>query len=200
MKRFSSRAQVVLLLAFVLQVVASQAISAQRPNLQAGSRAQVVPSDPNVEPFEGTVTQTWQDGFAIEVRGEPTPRRVDFADVESLQRSLRLGTQAKHGAIIGGAAVGVTGFIVGYCFNLYGTGCFKDLRTGAAGGLVGAGIGALVGGGIGILIGRYGPWETVDDLGGPTRSADLDRVTFDVAPQPDGRIGLGVTLRFGGGS
>ena len=76
--------------------------------------------------------------------------------------------------------------------------CAEDIGQGITAGAVGAAAGALVGGGIGLLIGGYGPWESVVDLGGPARSGDRNRVSVDVRPYPDGRIGLGVRLALGG--
>ena len=124
---------------------------------------------------------------------------MNFADVSSLQRSLRFGTQVANGAWIGGVVVGATGFILGYCFQIFDDGCAKDWGDGGQGLLVGAAAGSLVGAGIGLMIGRYGPWEAVDDVGGPGGSGALDRVSVDLLPYPDGRIGLGVTLSLGGG-
>ena len=194
MKRLLTKVRVALLLVVAPQVFGSSGVLAQRLELQPGDKAQVSMNDPALLPFEGSVTETWDGGFEIEVRGESRPRRVDFAEVESLRRSLRLGTQAAKGALIGGAILGSTGFIVGYCVNVFGSGCAEDLRSGAAGALVGAAAGSLVGVVIGRLIGRYGSWEAVADLGGPGRSGTLDRLSVDLLPYPDGRIGLGVTL------
>lgn len=199
MKHSSARVWIALLLAFVSQPIAYQGVLAQGPELQERSRARVVLRDPNVAPFEGSVIETWADGFAIDVRGEPTPRRVEFAEVESLQRSLRLGTRAGRGAILGGGVAGVTGFIFGYCFQIFAEGCAEDFRTGVAAGLVAGAGGALVGAGIGWMITRYGPWETVADLGGSGRSGTLDRLSVELLPYPDGRIRLGVSLALGGG-
>jgi len=148
-------------------------------------------NDPALLPFEGSVTEAWDGGFEIEVRGESRPRRVDFADVSSLQRSLRVGTQVVNGAWIGGVVGGATGLILGYCVQLLDDGCAKNSGDGAQG--------ALVGTGIGLMIGRYGSWEAVADVGGPGGSGALDRVSVDLLPYPDGRIGLGVTLSLGGG-
>ena len=195
----SPKMWVALLVALLPQVVISQGALAQGLDLQQGSKARVVLRDPTVAPFEGTVIETRSDGFQIDVRGESTPRRVDFADIESLQRAVRLGTRAAAGARLGGMTLGITGFIVGYCINVFGSGCAKDLRPGSVGLLVGAAAGVLIGGGIGMLMTRYGPWETLADLGAPGGSSALDRLSVDVLPYPDGRIGLGVTLTLGGG-
>jgi len=154
-------------------------------------------NDPALLPFEGSVTETWDGGFEIEVRGESRPRRVDFAEVESLRRSLRLGTQAAKGALIGGVVGGATGFILGYCYQLYDDGCAKNLGDGEQGLLVGAAVGSLVGAAVGWMNIHYGPFEGVD-LAGP-RSGTLDRLSVDLLPYPDGGIGLGVTLSLGGG-
>ncbi len=195
---FPPQMSVALLVAFLLQVVISEGALAQGPEPQQGSKARVVLSDPTVAPFVGTVIETRGDGFDMDVEGESTPRRVDFADVESLQRAVRLGTRARMGALLGGATLAVTGFVVAYCVNVFGSGCARDLRTGSAGLLVGAGAGILIGGAIGSLITHYGPWETVSDLGAPDGSRALDRLRVDLLPYPDGRIGLGVTLALGG--
>jgi len=174
-------------------------VLAQRLELQPGDKAQVSMNDPALLPFEGSVTETWDGGFEIEVRGQARPRRVNFADVSSLQRSLRVGTQAANGAWIGGVVGGATGFILGYCYQLYEDGCAKNSGDGAQGALVGTVAGSLVGAGIGLMMGRYGPWEAVADVGGPGGSGALDRVSVDLLPYPDGRIGLGITLSLGGG-
>ena len=114
-------------------------------------------NDPALLPFEGSVTETWDGGFEIEVRGESRPRRVDFADVSSLQRSLRVGTQVVNGAWIGGVVGGATGFIGGYCVHLYEDGCAKNSGDGAQGALVGTVAGSLVGAGIATPIVRRWP-------------------------------------------
>ena len=199
MNRLPTRIRVVLFFAFALQLVGFSGVLAQRLELQPGDKAQVSMNDPALLPFEGSVTETWDGGFEIEVRGELRPRRVDFAEVESLQRSLRVGTQVVNGAWIGGVVGGATGFILGYCYQLYDDGCAKNSGDGAQGLLVGVVAGSLVGAGIGLMIGRYGPWEAVADVGGPGGSGALDRVSVDLLPYPDGRIGLGVTLILGGG-
>ena len=193
MKDLSARVRFVLLLALVLQVVTSQSALAQGQVLQEGSKAHVVLRDGNAAPFQGSVTEVWDDGFEISVSGESRRRRVDYAEVESLRRSPRLGTKALKGALIGGGILGVTGFFLGYCFQIFNDGCAEDLRSGTRIGLGGAAIGAVIGGGIGLLMHDYGPFETVSDLGGPTRS-DSNRLSFEVQPYPDGRIGLGVRL------
>ncbi len=199
MNRLPTRIRVVLFLGFASQLVGFSEILAQRLELQPGDKAQVSMNDPALLPFEGSVTETWDGGFEIEVRGESRPRRVDFADMSSLQRSRRLGTQVANGSWIGGVVGGATGFILGYCYQLYDDGCAKNSGDGAQGALVGTVAGSLVGAGIGLMIGRYGPWEAVADVGGPGGSGALDRVSVDLLPYPDGRIGLGVTLSLGGG-
>ena len=199
MKRIRTRVRVALLLVFAPQLVGFSGVLAQRLDLQTGDKAQVFMNDPFLLALEGSVTETWDGGFGIEVRGESTPRRVDFADVSSLQRSRRLGRRIRNGALIGGVVGGATGFIAGYCYQLYDDGCAKNSGDGAQGLLVGVAVGSLVGAGIGLTIGRYGPWEAVADVGGPGGSGALDRVSVDLLPYPDGRIGLGVTLRLGGG-
>ena len=193
MKHLSARVGLVLLLALVPQVVISQSALAQGPVLQEGSKAHVVLRDGNAAPFQGSVTEVWDDGFEISVSGESQRRRVDYAEVESLRRSRRLGTKALKGALIGGGTLGVTGFFLGYCFQLFSDECAEDLPTGVGLGLGGAAIGAVIGGGIGLLMHNYGPFETVSDLGGPTRS-DSNRLSVDVQPFPGGRIGVGVRL------
>jgi hypothetical protein len=198
MNRFPTRIRVVLFFAFAPQLVGFSGVLAQRLELQPGDKAQVSMNDPALLPFEGSVTETWDGGFEIEVRGESRPRRVDFADVSSLQRSLRVGTQAANGAWIGGVVGGATGFIGGYCYQ-FDDGCARNSGDGAQGALVGTVAGSLVGAGIGLMIGRYGPWEAVADVRGPGGSGALDRVSVDLLPYPDGRIGLGVTLSLGGG-
>ncbi len=199
MNRLATRTRVVLFLGFAPQFIGFSGVLAQRLELQPGDKAQVSMNDPALLPFEGSVTETWDGGFEIEVRGESRPRRVDFADVSSLLRSLRVGTQVVNGAWIGGVVGGATGFILGYCVHLYEDGCVKNSGDGAQGALVGTVAGSLVAAGIGLTIGRYGPWEAVADVGGPGGSGALDRVSVDLLPYPDGRIGLGVTLSLGGG-
>ncbi len=193
MKHLSARVGFVLLLTLVPQVVISQSALAQGPVLQEGGKAHVVLRDGNAAPFQGSVTEVWDDGFEISVSGESQRRRVDYAEVESLRRSLRLGTKARKGALIGGGILGVTGFFLGYCFQIFDDGCAEDLRTGAGIGLGGVAVGALIGGGIGMLMHNYGPFEAVADLGGPSRS-DSNRLSVEVQPFPGGGIGLGVRL------
>ena len=199
MKRSSNRIRFVLLLAFVPQVVTSQGALAQGQRLQRGDEAQVVLRDPNLAPFEGSVIGMLDDGFAIEVRGESRPRRVNFDEVESLRLSTRLGGRARNGALMGGAILGVPGFLLGYCFQLFSDGCAEDFGAGLEVGLPAAAIGGLIGAGIGLLFDNYSPWEDVSDLGRPGRSGALDKLSVDVRPYPDGRIGLGVRLALGGG-
>ena len=197
MNRLPTRIRVVLFLAFAPQLVGFSGVLAQRLELQPGDKAQVSMNDPALLPFEGSVTETWDGGFEIEVRGESRPRRVDFADVSSLQRSRRLGRRIRNGALIGGVVVGAIGFIGGYCYNIGEDWCAKNSGDGQQGLLVGAVVGSLVGAAVGWMNIHYGPFEAVD-LAGP-RSGTLDRLSVGLLPYPDGRIGLGVTLRLGGG-
>ncbi len=196
MNRLPTRIRVVLFFAFAPQLVGFSGVLAQRLELQPGDKAQVSMNDPALLPFEGSVTETWDGGFEIEVRGESRPRRVDLADVSSLQRSRRLGRRIRNGALIGGVVGGAIGFIGGYCYKLYNDGCAKNLGDGEQGLLVGAAVGSLVGAAVGWMNIHYGPFEAVD-LG--PRSGTLDRLSVDLLPYPDGRIGLGVTLSLGGG-
>ena len=196
MKHSSVRVRIVLLLAFAPQVFACQAVLAQASELPPGTKARVVLLDRGAEPLEGSVVLTSDDGFEIDVRGESRIRRVDFAEIESLQRSLRVGTHWMRGAVAGGVVSGVTGFIFGYCFQLFDSGCARDIRTGTAAGLAAGAGGALVGAGIGSLIGRYSPWEPVTGIEGTDGSGDRGRLGVEVMPYPDGRVGVGVTLAF----
>ena len=107
MKRSFARIRVVLLLACVPQVVASQGALAQGVELQPGSRARVALRDRTIARFQGKVIETSDDGFTIEVGGEFQPRRVNFAAVESLERSLRVGRRTRVGAVIGVLVIGV---------------------------------------------------------------------------------------------
>ena len=199
MNRVPTRIRVVLFLAFAPQLVGLSGVLAQRLELQPGDKAQVSMNDPALLPFEGSVTETWDGGFEIEVRGESRPRRVDLADVSSLQRSRRLGRRIRNGALAGGVPAGGLGFLVGYCLDLLSSRdvCAKDLDEGIKAGLAVGVVGALIGAGIGWMFTHYGPFEDID-LEGP-RSSALDRVSVDLLPYPDGRIGLGVTLSLGGG-
>jgi hypothetical protein len=199
MKHSAARIRVALLLACASQLIVSQGAFGQGPTLQQGSKAQVVLRDRSVLPFEGRVTETWDDGFTIDINGQSRPQRVYFAEVESLQRSLRLGSKVGEGAKYGGAIMGGAGFLLGYCFQLFSDQCAEDVEAGIIAGLAAGAAGALVGAGIGALMGRYGPWEAVTNLGGPDRSGDSDRLSVDLLPYPDGRIGLGVSLNVGGG-
>ncbi len=198
MDRLPTRIRVVLFLAFAPQLVGFSGVLAQRLALQPRDKAQVSMNDPALMPFEGSVTETWNGGFEIEVRGESRPRRVDFADVSSLQRSRRLGRRIRNGALAGGVPLAGLGFLVGYCFNVSGNddACKKDVGAGIEGLWAGV-FGALIGAGIGWMFTHYGPFEDVD-LEGP-RSSDVDRLSVGLLPYPDGRIGLGVTLSVGGG-
>ena len=137
MDRLPTRIRVVLFLGFAPQFIGFSGVLAQRLELQPGDKAQVSMNDPALLPFEGSVTETWDGGFEIEVRGESRPRRVDFADVSSLQRSRRLGRQIRNGALLGGVPLGGLGFLIGYCVRFYGSsdGCAKDLDEGIKAGL-----------------------------------------------------------------
>ena len=84
MNRLPTRIRVVLFFAFAPQLVGFSGVLAQRLELQPGDKAQVSMNDPALLPFEGSVTETWDGGFEIEVRGgvEATPcgsRRRVFA-------------------------------------------------------------------------------------------------------------------------
>jgi hypothetical protein len=120
--------------------------------------------DPFPVEFEGDVTDTWDGGFEIEIRGESTPRRVDLADVSSLQRSRRIGRQARKGALYGGGSLGGAGFLLGYCVQIMSSSseCAEDLNAGLGIGLVLGAAGALIGAGVGAMISHYGPFEAVD--------------------------------------
>ncbi len=201
MNRLPTRIRVVLFFAFAPQLVGFSGVLAQRLDLQPGDKAQGFMNDPFLPALEGSVTETWDGGFEIEVRGESTPRRVDVAGVSSLQRSRRLGGQARKGALMGGAGLGSLGFLLGYCVQILSSSndCAEDLNAGLGIGLVFGAAGALLGAGIGALRTHYGPFEAVDLEGSAPRSSGLDRVSVDLLPYPDGRIGLGVTLSLGGG-
>ena len=86
------------ILGVLLLAHAPSGVLAQRLDLQPGDKVEVI-SDRVFFPFEGRVTETWDGGFEIEVRGESRPRRVDISDVASLKRSRRLGWQGSKGVL-----------------------------------------------------------------------------------------------------
>ena len=139
-------------------------VLAQIVDLQPGDKARGFMGDPFPVQFEGDVTDTWDGGFEIEVKGESTPRRVDFADVSSLQRSRRIGGQARKGALYGGGSLGGLGFFLGYCVQILSSSseCAEDLDAGLAIGLVLGAAGALIGAGVGAMISHDGPFEAVN--------------------------------------
>jgi hypothetical protein len=176
-------------------------VLAQKLELQPRDKTQVSMKSPDVLSFEGVVTETWDGGFDVKVRGERTPRSVDLADVSSLLRSRRLGGRAGKGALVGGGILGGTGFFLGYCVQILSSSseCAEDFDAAIKIGLPAFAIGAVIGAGIGAMFSRYSPFEAVDLDGSDPRSSSLDRFHVDLVPFPDGRIGLGMTLGIGGG-
>ena len=140
------------ILGVLLLAHAPSGVLAQRLDLQPGDKVEVI-SDRVFFPFEGRVTETWDGGFEIEVRGESRPRRVDISDVASLKRSRRLGGQGSKDALE----------LVAHCLAQS-----RDLCNGVDGGgiaVVGLVLGAalaLIGADIVGMSSHYGPFEAVN--------------------------------------
>ena len=83
MTRLLSRVWIVMFFALAPQFAGFSGVLAQKLELQPRDKTQVSMKSPDVLSFEGVVTETWDGGFDVKVRGERTPRSVDLADVSS---------------------------------------------------------------------------------------------------------------------
>ncbi len=170
----------------VVSLVPFATLSAQTPPLvEPGQRLRVTARDSIGQPsgrLVGTLVTVTAEHIVVERRGDQLtmPRElVTRLEVSRGQRSKR-GTGAVIGFLLGAGVGAVVG--VASC-QADGQGdCRRDaaLIGVAAVGALGAGIGAIVG------AGKTDRWEEVP----------LDQLRVSFAPQRDGRIALGVLVRF----
>ena len=125
-------------------------------------------------------------GGGLGVAAELSPAGIAFgAGVGAL---LGSGPSARKGAGIGLLIGGPIGFVIGLASGDDGPGGFFSLSAGekAAFGFLALGfVGSIVGSIAGVALPGDG-WEEVP----------LDRLRVSLGPQPDGRFGLGLSVRF----
>ena len=138
----------------------------------------------------GTFVAWKSDSLVMKSKGDILASPQD--SVTRLEVSLSRKSKAGGGALIGAAVLGIPGVIAGLMISeiCIGFGCTQQSLENRLGlavllGAVGAGTGALIGAVIGSAI-RSDRWEGVP----------LDRLRVQVAPQRDGRFGLGLSVRF----
>ncbi len=185
------------LVAILAFVPLTSATAQEPPPVKVGDRVRV--TAPDLRRREGTVQLLTTDSLVMRpeygapnrlVRrpeyGAPNRLAIPINSVTRLELSTPGGSRAGQGALIGLALGGVGGG------GLLGAACASDpwfqddagacaiagaVVFGAGGALVGAIIGAMITG---------TRWEEVP----------LERLRLQVAPQRDGRFGLGASVRF----
>ena len=192
------------ILVAILAFVPLASVTAQEPPpVKVGDRVRV--TAPDLGRREGTVQLLTTDSLVmrlkeyggwpvysargmpnISARGMPNRLAIPLASVTRLELSTPGGSRAGRGALIG-LALGGIGGAVGAGAACASSTFFRDDSGGCAvmGFAVFGASGALLGAIIGAMT-TSTRWEEVP----------LDRLRLQVAPQRDGRFGLGLSVRF----
>ena len=172
------RAALVLALCFFPAVgllIPLASLEAQLP----GQRVRITAPQLGISKYSGILVAVDGDTLTVDTL------RVALMNVTRLDVYMGRKGHAGTGAVVGGLVVGVPFAILfaavceGVDINCTGTG------GAAVGFLMGGAAGALVGAGVGLLI-KSDRWEEVP----------LHALRVSVAPQRDGRFGLGLSVRF----
>ncbi len=135
----------------------------------------------------GTFVRWSDDTLLVLSNGNTLALPLDAVTRLDVSRGRK--TNTGKGAEIGFLLGGVVGAVIGYASYEECEGvCFGDFGSGFAA-FVGGLVGGLGGGAVGALIGS----STKTDR---WREVPLDRVRVSLGPQPDGRLGLGASVRF----
>ena len=169
----------------VLLLPAVPPLAAQEPPIKVGDRVRFWRQQ-TLGVTEGTIAGWEADSFAI------TDNWIPITSVTRLEarrpkysRGARVALGA-GGGLLGGALSGaLLGFAVCSGESYSGSFC-TDRGAGAA-------IGAVAFGGAGLVLGAiHGLFASIDRW----EEVPLDRVRVSFGPQPDGRFGLGASVRF----
>ena len=172
---------------FALLAVAPLSIvtAQETPLVKPGDRVRVTAPDQALSKYTGTLAGVYGDTLRLDTLHVPL-QSVTRLDVHRGQKS-KAGTGALIGAGVGAAAGVITALVVCAednrdCENAgSGLTAAAALVLGVGGALLGAGLGAVVGSNV-----KVDRWEEIP----------LDRLRVSVAPQRDGRFGLGLSVRF----
>ncbi len=181
-----------MLVAILAFVPLASATAQEPPPVKVGDRVRVTAPDvrsAGIVQLLTTDSLVMHPEYVFVMRPEnvaPNRLAIPLASVTRLELSTPGGSRAGQGALIGLGIAGLGGAA------LLGAGCASDQLTEDAAGrcaAIGFGVfgasGALVGAIVGSMI-TGGRWEEVP----------LDRLRLQVAPQRDGRFGLGLSVRF----
>lgn len=142
----------------------------------------------------GTLREVRDDSLFIQLKGDAfsTAYPASILGDPDYKVQSKTGTKAVPVAV-GGFVVGAgLGFVVGYCFQIFGDGCAHNLDGGVKAGAALGGISALLGAFMGSLVPKF------EDIDGDPFGGARPRLATYIDPM--GRFG--VSLRFGapGGS
>ncbi len=187
----------VAILAFV--PLASATGQVQQPPIERGARVRVTTPPPpcptwytsctrdSLRRYVGTFVEWKADTLVVETKGHTLALLWD--SVTKLEVSQGQKRNTREGALMGLLVGGVAGAVIAAAiYEEYECGhlCFVDPATIPMAVAVGVGLGGVaVGATIGSLI-KTDRWQ----------EAPLERLRLQVAPQRDGRFGLGASVRF----
>ena len=173
------------LVAVLAFVPLATATAQELPPVKVGDRVRV--TAPGVHRLEGPVLLLTTDSLVMRFEyGAPNRLAIPLASVTRLELSMPGASRAGQGALTGLAIGGGGGAIVAV------TVCAGSFYLEDAAGLCVL-AGAVIFGAGGALVGAI-----IGDMTTGTRweEVPLDRLRLQVAPQRDGRFGLGLSVRF----
>jgi hypothetical protein len=176
-----------------------QPLSAQDSPLEPGARVRLQVCDPHSTLFtrrgaasvctarmEGTFVAVSRDTFRLQTEMQVTPSTIPFTSISQLEVSRGRKSHTLLGLAVGSLVGLGAGALAGGSVDCYALG-FRD--DGVTCVLIGAGAGLVAGSILGAVTGaliRTERWEEVP----------LEQVRLQVARQPGGGLGLGLSVAF----
>ena len=164
------RVAAALFAAGTLSLVSSTASSGQVASIKPGERLRVTigvrsQADPRVitpSVVKGRLESLREDSLLVRVGTADSVAAFAISAFEGPNHYLEVhaGSQARNGALAGLAVGGLTGFLVGYCFQLFSDSCANDAAAGLGVGAVFGAAGTLAGALVGALVDRYEPVDS----------------------------------------
>ncbi len=163
-------------------------LAAQDTLVTPGARVRVSAPTVAERPLLGTVVALEVDTLIVDARGYAHPLALPLASLAWLEVSRGQKSRTLKGAGIGFLVGGAAGLATAAIACAIAGDCYDDSLTGLVYAYFG-GLGAVVGALTGAIIG-----STID----VDRWVDvpLERLRVSLGPQRDGRLGLGLSVRF----
>lgn len=190
--RVPTRPAHLLVVGLVGALVAPTFARGQTRPLEEGETVRIRSAATGSYAVRGSVMSLDRDSLSVAVDGQTTTARFPTTILTDPSWTVErvVGNKAVQGALAGFLAAGGLGFAFGYCFQLFGEGCAKDVGGGVEGGLAFGAVGGIVG----LLLGSLGrEYEPVGPL------PEGGRVALAPTLGPRGRIGWALRIRSGPG-